>query len=172
MRYQRVRRVMVVSGILVALLMAPTGGATGAAQSAAVAELEKVWVFAVTNLASQGEGNRWGDDLDFPDPFTACLFDDHTWVIIDACDEGRWMSDKKMKRTWLQGGCPDFDVYTAIDIKGKKKGKGFVHEWFGATPPFTHIAAHHRAVRGDKDDFAACEAFIAGDARSKRRLLR
>lgn len=172
MRYQRVRWVMAAAGILVALLMAPTGGAIGATGSAAVAELEKVWVFAVTNLAGLDERNKWGDDLDFPDPFTACLLDDHTWVIIDACDEGRWMSDKKMKRTWLQGGCEDFHVYTAIDIKGKKKGKGVVHEWFGTTPPYTHIAAHHRAVRGDDDDFAACRAFIASEARSKQRLLR
>ena len=129
-------------------------------------------MFSVTNLAGLGDGNKWGDELDFADTFTACLLDDHTWVIIDACDVGRWMSDKRMKRTWLQGGCPDSHVNTAIDIKGKRRGKGVAHEWFGVTPPFIHIAAHHKVVRGDKDDIADCKAFIAGGTRSKRRLFR
>ncbi len=168
----RWERWVAVAGILVLLLMAPTSGAAGAAQGGATGVLTKVWVFDVTNLDGLDDGNKWGDDFDFPDPFTACLFDDHTWVIVDACDEGRWMSDKRMKRTWLQGGCPGFDVHTAIDIKGKKKGKGTVNEWFGTDASFSHMAAHHKAVMGDDDDFAECEAFVARGARSTRPLLR
>lgn len=127
--------------------------------------VDSSWSLKVKNVRDLGAGNPFGDDGAYPDG-VLCLYNDRTWEFLGFCDAGRWIADRKKKNYWLQGGCEEFDVYTAIDIKNKKRGKGKIHEWFDPPSPYTHNAASFTAVRNAAADIAACEAAALGAASS------
>lgn len=165
LRLPRVRFRFTHVGVLLAVgavaVAAPLAGGTQI-QPAGVDSALAVKVKDVRDLDA---GNPFGDDDAFPDG-VLCLYDDRTWEFLGFCDRGRWIADRKKKNIWLQGGCEEFDVYSAIHYKNKKRVKGTISEWFDPPSPFTHIAAAFTAVRDAAADIAACEAAALGSASS------